>query len=183
MGYMARNLICTNCGVEFTYNKRGPSPKHPLCPSCEISSAQGLVASKNVKVTANAKKIPPPAAKKESKVQKSEPEQPMEFYYDFVGPPETEKPFEAGEKLYAVPVHYSSEHKKHTRGRVVVFVEYDKDNPNKVWVEVVFRRLGKRNTEITYTFRHRLQRFSRRKVPIIAPLGQDTTILVAEDVM
>lgn len=162
---MARKLVCTNCGEEFEYSKRGPSPKVPLCPNCKTSTEKEMETTQREQVKTNANKVPPAAAKNVSKKEKSTDKDHFEYYYEFTGPSESEKPFEPGEKLYVVPKLYYSERRIHTRGRVVEFVEYREDNPDLVKVRVHFKRLGKKVTEITTTKKDRLRRFKKVRIP------------------
>jgi len=161
---MARKLICSNCGQEFEYTKRGRLPKDPLCSNCSSLNRKEVKASVN--------KVPPPAPKeknhKEPKNEQPAKKPPVrnlyEYYYDFVGPTEKEKPFEPGENLYAIPVLFYSERLVHTRGRIVEFIQYVDEKDDTCLVRAHFKRLGKKREEVVSTRTSRLRRFTRKKV-------------------
>lgn len=158
---MSRKLVCTNCGKGFDYDKRGPTPKQPLCLKCSTAIKKPLATKSKTKKKDVADKVPPPRQEKKSK----KPVQAFKYYYDFTGPTEEEKPFEAGEKLYAIPPHYYSDERKHTRGRVVLFHSYT-DTPGTVIVEATFHVGGKTVTETVTTKKTRLTRFKKTRIPI-----------------
>ena len=159
---MSRKLVCTNCGEEFEYNKRGPTPKIPLCLKCKENEQTPWAAKSKKSKKDVAGKVPPPPEKKESKKQPQR-LQKFKYYYEFVGPTEKEKPFEEDEKLYAIPAHYYSDERKHTRGRVVKFVGYT-DTQGTVLVQATFHVGGKAVEETVTTRVSRLTRFKRQRI-------------------
>lgn len=166
---MARQLKCSVCGNEFTYNKRGRTPRHPVCSSCTEATA---VKEANViaqDVADNETKAPAPKTK--GTVGSATVSNRYTTYYEFTEPSEESKPFEPGEELYFVPRGiFHTEDSLHRYGRVCKFVRYAEDEaPGRVYVEVAYRRERKSVPEILWTSKSNLTRFRRIRRPVDEP--------------
>ncbi len=174
---MARTVVCSNCGNEFTYKKRGRLPKNILCSNCSAPRDQNARRSKSSKsVKRNKLKISPSKnnsgvtpldnnsthQEKAIKNLETKKEQQTKKYitlFEPIPPSEEEKPFEPGEKLFHPSSTFPNQTPPWRFGSEIIFVEYTPDGKKKIKVK------RNRNGKIIYeTLLTKLELYRYKKI-------------------